>query len=191
MSKRLNIEPLRVVEQRHILRAVQACNGRIKYAAEVLGIGKETIYRKLRKYSGGNVTKLRTDITQNLVDVDWEAVEQHAVEPLQQRRRVERVIECCGGNLVQASAQLGVTRARLSYSLICWHKDNERNIRSIADREGITEDEIQVLLRQRTVREHADVCGCSISWAYKLLDEACALVGLRRYRNWLFLCAES
>jgi len=36
------------VEQRHVLAAVKHCGGEISDAAKVLGIGRTTLYRKLK-----------------------------------------------------------------------------------------------------------------------------------------------
>jgi hypothetical protein len=86
---------------------------------------------------------------------------------------------------------MGVKVTRLQYSLGVWYRDNEALIRSKAKSEGISEDEIEVMLRRRSMEEHAQRCGYTITTGYKMIDEACALVGLRRYRHWLFLCADS
>jgi len=45
------ILPLSEVERRHILRAVEHVKGDLQAAAHLLGIGKTTLYRKLRQYS--------------------------------------------------------------------------------------------------------------------------------------------
>jgi two-component system response regulator HydG len=46
------IEPLWEVERRHILRAIEHTKGDVVTAARFLGIGKTTLYRKLREYRG-------------------------------------------------------------------------------------------------------------------------------------------
>jgi len=45
------ILPLSEVERRHILRAVEHVKGDLQAAAHLLGIGKTTLYRKLRQYN--------------------------------------------------------------------------------------------------------------------------------------------
>jgi transcriptional regulator with PAS, ATPase and Fis domain len=45
------ILPLSEIERRHILRAVEHVKGDLQAAAHLLGIGKTTLYRKLRQYS--------------------------------------------------------------------------------------------------------------------------------------------
>jgi two-component system response regulator HydG len=44
------ILPLAEVERRHILRAVEHAGGDLSWAASLLGIGKTTLYRKLKEY---------------------------------------------------------------------------------------------------------------------------------------------
>jgi transcriptional regulator with PAS, ATPase and Fis domain len=44
-----SIEPLNVVEQRMIQKVMKETNGNIPFAARMLGIGKTTLYRKLKK----------------------------------------------------------------------------------------------------------------------------------------------
>jgi DNA-binding NtrC family response regulator len=44
------IAPLAEVERRHILRAVKYTKGDVSAAAMMLGIGRTTIYRKLKSY---------------------------------------------------------------------------------------------------------------------------------------------
>jgi two-component system response regulator HydG len=44
------IEPLAVIEKRAILAAVKAMNGDKLGAAKKLGIGKTTMYRKLKEF---------------------------------------------------------------------------------------------------------------------------------------------
>ena len=187
MDMRLGIEPLHVLEKRHILKAVEACNGKVAYAAELLELGRATIYRKMSEWSDGRVSEMRRSLTRRRERFDWPKLATPASGALKQRRKAERLIEACGGNLVQAADYLGITRNRLNYSLICWHKDNERIIRSKAKDEGVSDDEIEVMLRRRCMEEHAKRCGFSITTGYKMIDEACALMGLRRYRQWLFL----
>jgi transcriptional regulator of acetoin/glycerol metabolism len=43
--------PLEQLTRREILRALQASEGNMCVAARALGIGKSTIYRKLREYN--------------------------------------------------------------------------------------------------------------------------------------------
>jgi DNA-binding NtrC family response regulator len=45
------ILPLSEIERRHILRAVEHAKGDLQAAAHLLGIGKTTLYRKLRQYN--------------------------------------------------------------------------------------------------------------------------------------------
>jgi DNA-binding NtrC family response regulator len=45
------ILPLSEIERRHILRAVEHVKGDLQAAAHLLGIGKTTLYRKLRQYN--------------------------------------------------------------------------------------------------------------------------------------------
>tara|TARA_S200002703_G_scaffold66392_1_gene57585 strand:+ start:820 stop:1386 length:567 start_codon:yes stop_codon:yes gene_type:complete len=188
MDMRLGIEPLHVIERRHIEKAIKACNGKVPYAAELLEVGRSTIYRKMAEWTNGNVRKVTEAMQRTL---DWSVLEPPRLGALQRRRNVEEAIENSGGSIRHAGECLGVTVACINYSLQCWHKDNERLIRSKARSEGISDDEIEVMLRRRTIDEHAQRNGFSITTSYKMIDEACALVGLRRYRNWLFLCAES
>jgi Nif-specific regulatory protein len=44
------ILPLAEVERRHLLRAVEHAGGDLSWAASLLGIGKTTLYRKLKEY---------------------------------------------------------------------------------------------------------------------------------------------
>jgi two-component system response regulator HydG len=54
------ILPLAEVERRHILRAVEHAGGDLNWAASLLGIGKTTLYRKLKEYrSSGEGTQGR------------------------------------------------------------------------------------------------------------------------------------
>ena len=191
MDMRLGIEPLHVIERRHILKAIKACDGRVLYAAELLEVGRSTIYRKMAEWSDGKVSHLRRALTKRRTERDWSQVNKHPDGPLKRRRRCEERIELHGGNLAEAAASMGVTVARLQYSLGVWHRDNEALLRAKARSEGISQDEVEVMLRRRSMEEHAQRCGYSITTGYKMIDEACALVGLRRYRHWLFLCADS
>ena len=43
-------EPLEAVERRHILRALRAAEGNRTRAAESLGIGVATLFRRLKRY---------------------------------------------------------------------------------------------------------------------------------------------
>jgi len=47
-------ETLAAVERRHVLRVLQACGGNQVEAAQRLGIGRTTLWRKLREISGGS-----------------------------------------------------------------------------------------------------------------------------------------
>lgn len=52
-SRRIEEErllPLHEVERRHVLAVLEACDGRIGRAAEILGIGRNTLWRKLRRF---------------------------------------------------------------------------------------------------------------------------------------------
>lgn len=184
MDMRLGIEPLRVIEQRHILEAVRRCNGRVDYAAELLEVGRSTIYKKLASWDGVELKALAPVR-------DYPELLGKRNGPLQRRRFVESVIEQHGGNLTEAAAAMNYTPSRLNYSMGVWHRDNELLIRSKAREEGVSDDEIEVMQRRRSVEEHAKRIGLSIPTVYKLIDEACALVGLRRYRHWLFLRPEA
>jgi len=44
------VATLRELEQRHILQALEATKGDRQRAAKLLGIGKTTIYRKIKEY---------------------------------------------------------------------------------------------------------------------------------------------
>ena len=41
--------PLDQVEQEHVQRAVEQCHGNVSRAAEMLGITRQTLYKKLKK----------------------------------------------------------------------------------------------------------------------------------------------
>lgn len=179
-SARLEIEPLAVVERRHIDAALAACNGNVTQASKLLGIGRSTLFRKRQQQD--------SDLRGNChVRIAWPDVEPPKEGVLDHRQRVERTIESHGGHLPTAAMSLGVSSQRVCYSLRRWHVDNELHIRKLAEREGISDDEIEVMLRRRTMREHADRCGFCVTTAYGMIDQACAIVGLRRYRSWLFL----
>lgn len=47
----LALQPLAKVERRHILRVLDACGGSQMEAARILGIGRNTLWRKLRAYA--------------------------------------------------------------------------------------------------------------------------------------------
>lgn len=182
---RLGIEPLHVIEKRHILKAIERCNGNVRYAAELLEIGRTTIYRKLLEWGvcpSAEWMPVMRDYPQ-LVGAN--------MKPYKRRRYIESVIESHGGNLTEAAAAINYKKHRLAYSMSVWHRDNEAIINEKARDEGISADEIEVMLRRRSMAEHAQRCGFSITTGYKMIDEACALVGLRRYRHWLFLCEDS
>ncbi len=46
--------PLDEVEAQHIRRAIDRCHGNISRAAEMLGITRQTLYAKMRKYGDGD-----------------------------------------------------------------------------------------------------------------------------------------
>jgi len=46
------LRSLAEVEREHLLRVLDACGGSQSEAARVLGIGRNTLWRKLREYSG-------------------------------------------------------------------------------------------------------------------------------------------
>ena len=190
MDMRLGIEPLHEIERRHIEKAIGACCGNVTYAAELLAIGRSTIYRKLSEWSNGHVSEQLESLITRREEADWTRVKPHWDGPLKRRRRCEEQIELHGGNLTEAAGAMGVKLTRLQYSLGVWHRDNETLLRAKARSEGISEDEVEVMLRRRSMEEHAQRCGYTITTGYKMIDEACALVGLRRYRHWLFLCAD-
>jgi predicted DNA-binding transcriptional regulator AlpA len=187
MDMRLGIEPLHVIERRHIEKAIEMCNGNVRYAAELLDIGRTTIYRKMAEWSDGNVRQLTDSMTPAC---DYPALVGARNGTFKRRRFIERVIELHGGNLTEAAAAMNYSLDRLVYSMGVWHRDNARLINEKARSEGISADEIEVMLRRRSMEEHAQRCGFTITTGYKMIDEACALVGLRRYRHWLFLCKE-
>lgn len=47
-----SVEPLEVTERRAILHAVAVCGGQVQKAAELLGVGKATVYRRLESWEG-------------------------------------------------------------------------------------------------------------------------------------------
>jgi two-component system response regulator HydG len=47
---RAHLRPLAEVEREHVLRVVEACGGSQVEAARILGIGRNTLWRKLRRY---------------------------------------------------------------------------------------------------------------------------------------------
>ena len=187
MAMRLGIEPLHVIERRHIEKAIAACDGRVLYAAELLEVGRSTLYRKMAEWNDG---KTHHAFKKPTPERNWAKLVGSESGSLKRRRHCEQRIELHGGHLAEAAASMGVTVARLQYSLGVWHRDNEVMIRSKAKSEGVSDDEVEVMLRRRSMEEHAQRCGFSITTGYKMIDEACALVGLRRYRHWLFLCKE-
>ena len=182
MDMRLGVEPLHVIERRHILKALAVCEGRARYAAELLGIGRASMYRKLHKYG-------KLPVSQHIDSIKREHLGPQ-MQSRPHRRKVEAAIEKCGGSLTDAAMRLGCSRFALYDCMDAWHRDNEQLIQSKAKSKGISEDEIEVMLRRRTMDEHVKRCGYGLTTGYKMIDEACALVGLRRYRNWLFLCKD-
>lgn len=49
IDKNRQVMPLDQVEQEHVLRAVEQCHGNVSRAAEMLGITRQTLYKKLKK----------------------------------------------------------------------------------------------------------------------------------------------
>jgi transcriptional regulator of acetoin/glycerol metabolism len=45
-----DIQPIKVVEEQNIKKALIVCNGNAEEAAKILGISRATIYRKISKY---------------------------------------------------------------------------------------------------------------------------------------------
>ena len=195
MDMQLHIEPLHVVERRCIMDAMEQCNWRVRDAAIELQIGKAKLYRRLHEYTGGDLKKLRALAKQQYREDDdakygWSKMQKPPGGALRHRRRVEATIEQCGGCMWDAAKTLGVTREKMGWSMTKWHRENEALIRSRAGAEGVSQDEIEVMLRRRTMEEHAERNGFCIMTGYKMIDEACAIFGLRRYRHWLFLCVD-
>lgn len=184
MDMRLGIEPLHVIERRHIEKAVSVCDS-IPNAALLLEIGRATLYRKLAEWSGGKVSKEIRRLQAKRAKMQWKVAAAHRA--LEKRKLVEQQIERQGGVVCDAAAVMGVPHTQIHYSLGVWRADNQRRLYTRGKAEGISDDEIEVLLRRRSVEEHAARNGFSQRHAYDMLDEACALVGLRRYRHWLFL----
>ena len=50
LRKKLNVQPLEEIERRAIDKALRATHDDKVLAAALLGIGKTTLYRKLKKY---------------------------------------------------------------------------------------------------------------------------------------------
>ncbi len=50
-----DVTPLDEVEAQHIRRAVDQCHGNISRAAEMLGITRQTLYAKMRRYGYGDL----------------------------------------------------------------------------------------------------------------------------------------
>ena len=188
MDMRLGIEPLHVIERKHIEKAIEACGGRVDYAAELLEIGRSTIYKKISGYANGAPPPYRERRDKRKKALDWSTVKRDT--PLKHRRRVENVIEEQGGCLIEAALALNVKPQKLSNSLATWRKQNEFIVRSRASSEGITDKEVDVILRKCSVSEYASYSEFSTRTAYDMIDEACGLLGLRRYRHWLFLSKE-
>ena len=51
LSPAEELEPLEAVERRHVLRVIEAVEGNKKLAAEILGLDRSTLYRKLERWS--------------------------------------------------------------------------------------------------------------------------------------------
>ena len=49
IDKNRQVMPLDQVEQEHVQRAVEQCHGNVSRAAEMLGITRQTLYKKLKK----------------------------------------------------------------------------------------------------------------------------------------------
>lgn len=49
IDKNRQVMPLDQVEQKHVQRAVEQCHGNVSRAAEMLGITRQTLYKKLKK----------------------------------------------------------------------------------------------------------------------------------------------
>lgn len=49
IDKNRQVIPLDQVEQEHVQRAVEQCHGNVSRAAEMLGITRQTLYKKLKK----------------------------------------------------------------------------------------------------------------------------------------------
>lgn len=178
------IEPLHVIERRHIEKALTACNGCVRYAAKLLGVGRSTVHRRLAEWHGGHYEGMRQP---RKIDPMPEAVPVPKPVPRATRRQVEAAIQESGGCLSSAAEALGISSIKVAGLLRIWSRDNERLIVSKAKLEGISAEEVEVMMRRRTMAEHAERSAFSLMTAYKMIDEACALVGLRRYRHWLFL----
>lgn len=184
--QKLGVEPLHVVERRHIEKVLDACGGNRCTAADLLGIARSTLYRRLAEYRGTHYAGKRQPPPPPKPTVHLPPLPPMAATETD-RQRVEAAIEECGGSLKDAAQLLGMKAHHVANLMRRWHRDNEARIKRAAPNEGISADEIEVMLRRRTVTEHAERCGFSTVTAYKMIDEACALAGLRRYRNWLFL----
>ena len=184
------IEPLALVEKRHVQHALKSCNGNVRYASKLLGIGRATLYRKVEQYSKEGNTLPCTS------DTPWatpapnpgKLISGRTKQPLlSNRRKTEKAIERCGGVLKDAAAFLDISYSYLLYNMSAWSKDNEEIINSKAKKEGITKEEVDVIFKRMSVNEYAKLCDCSPVTAYKLIDQALDILGLCRYKQWLFL----
>lgn len=186
-----NIEPLASVEKRHIQHALKSCDGNVRYASKLLGIGRATLYRKVEQYSKETNTLPCTPDTPwptPAPDLGKLISSKIRKQPLlSNRRKVERAIERCGGVLKDTAAYLDISYSYLLYNMASWSKDNEHLINSKAKEEGISKEEIDVIFKRMSVNEYAKLCDCSPVTAYKLIDEALDILGLFRYKQWLFL----
>ena len=54
MEGGIEVVPLADIERRHILHAIEYTQGDMATAAKLLGIGKTTLYRKLKQYRTSN-----------------------------------------------------------------------------------------------------------------------------------------
>ena len=49
IDKAKAVEPLHEIEKQHVKKVVDRCNGNMSKAAELLGITRQTLYRKLQQ----------------------------------------------------------------------------------------------------------------------------------------------
>ena len=48
------LAPLQAMERKYILHVLEACGGHRSKAAKILGLDRKTLYRKLRRFGGGD-----------------------------------------------------------------------------------------------------------------------------------------
>ena len=58
---KIEIEPLQTLIDRHILEAVQKCEGDVERAATLLGVARSTVYRNLARIRNGEIRN-RTEV---------------------------------------------------------------------------------------------------------------------------------